>query len=122
MYYPLLALQVQLAASHRNVLIVSTDPAHNLRFVSKELLASLQRAHMSFWLPNNEAAAVHSICVICSDAFGQKFTRKPTLVTGFTNLYCMELDPTSELEETSDLMDGAGDPVSVTRTQVGILL
>lgn len=42
-----------------------------------------------------------------SDAFGQKFSRKPTLVTGFANLYCMEIDPTSEIEDASEAEEAA---------------
>ena len=74
------SLAVQLAAVRPQVLLVSTDPAHNIRYAAcaERYTAPVQCGAPS-WAPSAAALTRRTR----SDAFKQKFGRHPSLVDGF---------------------------------------
>ena len=85
------SLAIQLSQVRESVLLIvrgippqiSSPPSHK-RIIAYAHIQSTDPAHN------------------LSDAFGQKFSKEATKVNGFENLFAMEIDPTSAIQEMVD--------------------
>jgi arsenite/tail-anchored protein-transporting ATPase len=75
-------LAIQLAAHRQSVLLIVCNLTPSKVLFSRSV-------------PAQSTDPAHNL----SDAFGQKFSKDATRVNGFDNLYAMEIDPSSSLQE-----------------------
>lgn len=103
-------LAVQLAKVRKSVLVVSTDPAHNLRFEATSFVANHIVIAIMVLLAMSCVNLSHRfiLFVLLSDAFGQKFDNTPQKVNGYDNLSCLEVDSNSSENWNEDDADTAG--------------
>lgn len=85
------SLAILMSKVREKVLLISTDPAHN---ISDSFVSHIQ-APFKHFLTNNFQ--------------DQKFSKIPTQVTGFSNLFAMEIDPNVGIEGLpEEMLDDQG--------------